>query len=67
MDCSLSGSSVHGDSPGKNAGVGCHYISLQKTNIKYTDIYSYYIYCVLKPYLILKSVKVLMVIEIKLY
>ena len=23
MDCSLPGSSVHGDSPGKNAGVGC--------------------------------------------
>ena len=24
MDCSLPGSSVHGDSPGKNAGLGCH-------------------------------------------
>ena len=24
MDCSLQGSSVHGDSPGKNTGVGCH-------------------------------------------
>ena len=24
VDCSLSGSSVHGDSPGKNTGVGCH-------------------------------------------
>ena len=24
MDCSLSGSSVHGDSPDKNTGVGCH-------------------------------------------
>ena len=24
MDCSLPGSSVHEDSPGKNAGVGCH-------------------------------------------
>ena len=24
MDCSLPGSSVHGDSPGKNNGVGCH-------------------------------------------
>ena len=24
MDCSLPGSSVHGDIPGKNAGVGCH-------------------------------------------
>ena len=24
MDHSLAGSSVHGDSPGKNSGVGCH-------------------------------------------
>ena len=24
MDCNLPGSSVHGDSPGKNAGVDCH-------------------------------------------
>ena len=24
MDCSLSGSSLRGDSPGKNTGVGCH-------------------------------------------
>ena len=24
MDCSLPGSSVHGDSPGKNTGVDCH-------------------------------------------
>ena len=24
MDCSTPGSSVHGDSPGKNTGVGCH-------------------------------------------
>ena len=24
MDCSSPGSSVHGDSPGKNIGVGCH-------------------------------------------
>ena len=24
MDCSLLGSSVHGDSPGKSTGVGCH-------------------------------------------
>ena len=26
MDCSLSGSSVHGDSPGRNTGVGCRAI-----------------------------------------
>ena len=24
MDCRLPGSSIHGDSPGKNTGVGCH-------------------------------------------
>ena len=24
MDCSLLGSSTHGDSPGRNIGVGCH-------------------------------------------
>jgi len=24
MDCSLPGSSVHRDSPGKNTGMGCH-------------------------------------------
>jgi len=24
MDCSVPGFSVHGDSPGKNTGVGCH-------------------------------------------
>ena len=27
MDCSPPGSSVHGDSPGKNTGVGCHALS----------------------------------------
>ena len=26
MDCSLPGSSVHGDSPGKNTGVGCDFL-----------------------------------------
>ena len=25
-DCSLPGSSVHGDSPGKKTGVGCHFL-----------------------------------------
>ena len=25
MNCSLPGSSVHGDSPGKNTGMGCHF------------------------------------------
>ena len=26
MDCSPPGSSAHGDSPGKNSGVGCHFL-----------------------------------------
>ena len=26
MDCSPPGSSLHGDSPGKNTGVGCHFL-----------------------------------------
>ena len=26
MNCSLPGSSVHGDSPGKNTEVGCHFL-----------------------------------------
>ena len=26
MGCSLPGSSVHGDSPGKNTGVRCHFL-----------------------------------------
>ena len=26
MDCSLQGSSVHEDSPGKNTGVGCQFL-----------------------------------------
>ena len=26
MNCSLPGFSVHGDSPGKNTGVGCHFL-----------------------------------------
>ena len=26
VDCSPPGSSVHGDSPGKNTGVGCHFL-----------------------------------------
>ena len=28
VDCSPWGSSVHGDSPGKNTGVGCHFLLL---------------------------------------
>ena len=33
VDCSLPGSSVHGDSPGKNAGGGCHAL-LPRSGIK---------------------------------
>jgi len=38
MDCSQPGSSVHGDSPGKNTGVGCHFLlqgifPTQKSNL----------------------------------
>ena len=29
MECSLPGSSVHGISPGKNTGVGCHFLLFQ--------------------------------------
>ena len=25
-DCNLTGTSIHGDSPGKNAGMGCHFL-----------------------------------------
>ena len=31
-DCSLPGSSVHGDSPAKNTGVGCHALLTQGSN-----------------------------------
>ena len=34
MDCSPPGSSVHGDSPGRNAGVGCHPGDLSNPGIK---------------------------------
>jgi len=30
MDCSPPSSSVHGDSPGRNTGVGCHALFLQE-------------------------------------
>ena len=36
MDCSLPSSSVHGDSPGKNTGVGCH--ALFQGNIPNAEI-----------------------------
>ena len=34
MDCSPVGSSVHGDSPGKNTGVGCHALDLLNSGIE---------------------------------
>ena len=33
MDCSSPGFSVHGDSPGKNTGLGCHFL-LQHMKVK---------------------------------
>ena len=41
MDCGPPGSSVHGDSPGKNTGVGCHALlpgDLPNTGIKLTSL-----------------------------
>ena len=35
MDCSPPGSSIHGDFPGKNNGVGCH--ALLQGNLSYQD------------------------------
>ena len=35
VDCSLPGSSAHGDSPGKNTGVGCHALLQEKCNREY--------------------------------
>ena len=34
MNCSPPGSSVHGDSPGKNTKVGCHAFFLGKEDIR---------------------------------
>ena len=39
MDCSLLGSSVHGDSPGKNTGVGCHALLIYIYIYTHTHIY----------------------------
>ena len=44
MDCSLPGSSVHGDSPGKNTGIGCH-VLLQ--GIFLTQILNLLLFCLL--------------------
>ena len=38
VDCSPPGSSVHGDSPGENTGVGCH-VLLQAINVNYIYYY----------------------------
>ena len=41
MDCSPPGSSVHGDSPGKNTGVGCHFFlqGIFPTQVSVKNIY----------------------------
>ena len=37
VDCSPPGSSVHGESPGKNTGVGCHALLLtQRSNLRHS-------------------------------
>ena len=36
IDCSLTGSSVHGDSPGKNTEVGCHALLQEKPTVTLT-------------------------------
>ena len=41
MDCSLPGSSFHGDSPGKNTGVGCHFLHTQWNKSKTEKQISY--------------------------
>ena len=46
MDGSLPGSSVHGDSPGKNTGVGCHVLQQLKnegSNIILIFVYFFHI------------------------
>ena len=44
MDCSPSGSSVHGDSPGKNTRVGCHFLlQIILVSCKYRFLSSKYI------------------------
>ena len=40
-DCSSPGSSVHGDSPGKNTGVGCH--AFQGIGEKKDDIHTQFL------------------------
>ena len=44
MDCSPPGSSVHGDSPGKNTGVGCHAL-LQGSSQSRDRIHISYVSC----------------------
>jgi len=38
MDCRPPGSSVHGDSPGKNSGVGCHALLIKQCNVYLIEI-----------------------------
>ena len=65
MDLSLPGSSVHGESPGKNTGVGCHVLlqgifPTQGSNpsllYKYTHIYIHiYTYTYIYIYIVVKN------------
>ena len=57
MDCSLLGSSVHGDSPGKNTGVGCYaglYITYTKKKKKIAFV-DYKLYIVVRTSYILNK------------
>ena len=38
MNCSPPGSSVHGDYPGKNTGVGCHALLIKTLVLLYQDL-----------------------------
>ena len=43
MDCSLPGSSVHGDSSGPNTGVGCHFLLQEIFLTPYLSCFCFYL------------------------
>ena len=54
MDCSPPASSVYGDSPGKNAGVGCHALlqmKAPKSSQMYVDTHIHTPHCIRNPFL----------------
>ena len=40
MDCSLPGSSIYGDFPGKSTGVGYHCLKVKKSEINYNNMFN---------------------------